>query len=303
MDFQISKARENASPGWDDLRVFLALARLGTLTAAAGRLGMAPSSIARHVEGLERSLNTALFQRSSQGYALTDAGRAILHDAEAAESAIDDLIRKSLGLSLEAAGTVRIALPENLATEIVLPAMSGFQARYPDLRVELAADVRRADLTRREADIAVRLARPKHDNFVAARIGRMETCLFASRVYLAARPYDAEGRGAGHLRIDRGEGLDDLPIAVWLAAELPLAHSAMTAASLRAQFPAAHAGLGIAALPRFLGTGLARLGESRLSQDIFLVTHRDMRASPRVGTAVTFLRETFHQARHRLCLA
>lgn len=287
---------KSKSPEWGDVRVFLVLARQGTLTAAAETLKMVPSSISRHVEQLERDLKTVLFQRGSQGYVMTDAGQAILRHAETAEAAIDDLIRQSSGLSLEVSGSVRIAMPENFATDLVMPALLAFQQRHPDLRIEIVTDVRQANLTRREADMAIRLSRPKRGNFLVSRIGQMESGLFASRSYLDTHPFNPMDRGIGHCRIDWDDAFHDLPLAAWLHEMLPTATSTLTTTSLRGQVAAAKAGLGIAALPLFMATELVRFGEGKLRQDIFLIAHKDTRNAPRINVTIEFLREVFHGA-------
>lgn len=294
MNFEKSKA-----PEWGNVLVFLTLARLGTLTAAADKLKMAPSSISRHVEQLERDLKTVLFQRGSQGYVMTDAAQVIFNYAEAVEATMDDLIRQS-GASLDATGTVRIAMPENFATDLVLPALPAFQSRHPDLRIEIVTSVRQANLTRREADMAIRLSKPKRGNFLVSRIGQMENRLFASQPYLSAYPFNPSNRGAGHSRIDWDDTLHDLPLAAWLDEVLPAAKSTLTATSLRSQVEAARAGLGIAALPVFMATGMICLGENKLVQDIFLIVHRDIRSVPRIDKTMEFIRKVFHDARHCL---
>lgn len=288
MDFEKSK-----DPEWGDVRVFLALARLGTLTAAAEKLMIVPSSISRHVERLESDLHTVLFRRGAKGYALTEAGQAILTHAEAAEAAIDDLIRQSSRISVDVSGAVRIAMPENFATDLVLPALPALQRSHPGLRIEIVTDIRQSNLTRREADMAIRLSRPKQGNFVVSRIWQMESALFASESYLASHPFNPSDRGNGHHRIGWDDALLDLPVAAWQKEVLPMAKSMLTTTSLRSHLEAAKAGLGIAALPLFMAQDLTRLGEKSLRQDVFLVAHKDIRKMPRIDVVVEFLRDVF----------
>ncbi|KAA8997661.1 LysR family transcriptional regulator [Affinibrenneria salicis] len=295
MSFEKSKTIE-----WGDVPVFLTLARLGTLTATAQRLKMAPSSVSRHIEHLEQDLGVALFQRSPQGYVLTESAQSIIKHAEVAESAIDDFIRQSSGFAQDVAGTVRIALPENFATQLVIPALPVFQTQYPDLRIEIVSNVRMANLTRREADIAIRLLRPNYGNFVASRIGQMESGLYASSDYLATHPADLVERGTGHMCIGWDDTLLDFPLARWLEQIVPAGKTNFTASSLQSQIEAAVAGLGLVALPSFLAGNLVRFGQERLLQDIYLISHSDIRWVPRIDVTMTFLHNLFRDAGKKL---
>lgn len=296
MDFDKSKMA-----GWKEIPVFLALARLGTLTAAAQMLRMAPSSVARHIEQLEQDLGTVLFQRSPQGYVLTEAAQAILSHAERAESAVNDAIRQSTSFSQEVSGTVRIALPENFANNLVIPALPDFQRRYPELRVELATSVRMVNLTRREADIAIRLSRPQHGQFIVSRIGQMSSRLYASADYFAAHPAEITAKGAEHQIIGWDDTLQDMPLPQWLAGQLPSARSPFTASTLQGHLEAAMAGAGLTALPDFLAGQLIPVGKEQLIQDIYLITHSDIRRVPRIDVTMLFIRRLFEDWQDKLC--
>ncbi|MGB8664931.1 MAG: LysR family transcriptional regulator [Serratia inhibens] len=295
MGFEKSKTIE-----WGGVPIFLILARLGTLTATAQKLKMAPSSVARHIEHLEAELGTILFQRTPQGYTLTDAARMILQHAETAESAIDDFIRQSSGFSLDIAGSVRIALPENFATELVIQSLPPFQEKYPDLRIEIVTHVRMENLTRRDADMAIRLSRPSQGNFFVSRIGQMESRLYASQAYLATHAEALVDGGAGHLRVGWDDTLQDLPLAQWLEEVIPGSKTCFTASSLRSQIEATTAGIGLAALPSFLADGLVPVGQARLLQNIYLISHRDIRRVPRIHATIEFLRGVFSDAQQKL---
>lgn len=295
IDFENSKMA-----GWKEIPVFLALARLGTLTAAAQVLHIAPSSVARHIEQLEQDLGTVLFQRSPQGYVLTEAAQAILIHAERAESAVNDAFRQSSSFAQEVSGTVRIALPENFANHLLIPALPDFQRRYPQLRIELATSMRIANLTRREADIAIRLSRPQHGQFIVSRIGQMTTRLYASAAYLARHPTEITAQGADHQMVGWDDTLQDMPLPQWLAGQLPSAHSPFTASTLQGHLEAAIAGAGLTALPDFLAGQLIPVGKERLIQDIYLITHSDVRRVPRIDVTMLFIRDLFAEWHERL---
>jgi DNA-binding transcriptional LysR family regulator len=207
---------------WDDVRIFLAVARGGSLIAAGERLAMSPASVARHVEELERRLGVALFLRSRNGYALSDAGLAVIGDAERAEGALAALQHGATGAAASLAGTVRVAMPETFASALLMPRLTDLLVDHEGLRLEVATAVNVADLTRREADIALRLVRPSAGNVVISRIGSMSVGLYAAPDYLSRRPSALSdgGKGSSGDRLGREvPGSQGGTLAVGTAAE------------------------------------------------------------------------------------
>jgi len=290
---------------WDDIRIFLSVARKGSLTTAAQALGMSPSSVGRHIDNLEARLGARMFIRSQTGYALSDAGLAIVHDAERAEGALDAVQRKVPGLADEVSGTVRVAMPDNFATHLILPEVAAFRRQHPGLLLEVVTNVSVANLTRREADIGLRLVRPGSGNLVITRVGSMATALYAASSYLEEHPFDAAGRGEGHSAIGWDEAFLTLQASIWLAEALPRASLVLRTTTLQSQLAACAGGAGLAVLPCLLGdavAGLIRLREpdNVFKQDIWLVTHRDIRETARIGATVDFLRGAVQRNRARL---
>jgi len=290
---------------WDDVRIFLSVARKGSLTAAAQALDMSPSSVGRHIENLEVQLGARMFIRSQTGYALSDAGLAIVLDAERAEGALDAVQRKVPGVVDAVSGTVRIAMPDNFATYLILPEIAAFRRRHQDLLLEIVTNVSVANLTRREADIGLRLIRPDSGNFVITRVGSMATALYAAHAYLEEHPFDPAGRGEGHSAISWDEAFGSLKAATWLAEALPGVSPALRTTTLQSQLAACAGGAGLAVLPCLLGDAVPELKRLRepdavFKQDIWLVTHRDIRETARVSATVEFLRTVVHRNRSRL---
>lgn len=280
---------------WDDVRIFLAVARAGSLIAAGEQLALSPASVARHIEELERRLGVTLFLRSRNGYALSDTGLAVIGDAERAEGALAALWHGATGAAASLAGTVRVAMPETFASDLLMPPLFGLLADHERLRLEIVTAVHVADLTRREADVALRLVRPSVGNLVVSRIGSMAVGLYASPRYLAHRWPGLEDGGRGHRVIGWDEKFRDLKAARWLSEQLPNADVALSTTSAAAQVAACETGMGIAALPRFLASarpGLVRVGGSQTcyAQDIWMVMHQDIAATARIRAVADALR-------------
>ena len=156
---------------WDDARVFLAIARSGTLSGAAHALRMGVATVSRRLDRLEAALGLPLFSRHQQGYRLTDDGEALLERAEALEHA--GLAFGEAGQG-QVAGTVRLATAENLANPLIIPSLPTLFAQHPELRVELVTGVQTVNLHRRDADLAVRMVKPDAGHLTLRRLG---TCL------------------------------------------------------------------------------------------------------------------------------
>lgn len=290
---------------WDDVRIFLAVARKGSLTGAGTSLGMSASSVSRHIEDLESRLGVTLFLRSQSGYALGDAGLAIIADAERAESAFDSIRRNAPRAADKLSGTVRVALPDNLATSLILPEISSLLDEHDEIVLEAITSVDLANLTRREADIALRLVRPEAGNVIVSRVARMSTALYASSDYLAKRPFGAGQRGGGHFAIGWDEAFQHLKAHAWLREQLPLADMAVRTTTLQSQLAACVGGAGLSALPCFMADPMPTLKrvmepDAVFAQNIWLVVHRDINAISRIRVVAQFLRDTLRRNRPRL---
>ncbi|WP_448207125.1 LysR family transcriptional regulator [Azospirillum sp. sgz302134] len=290
---------------WDDLRFFLAVARGGTLTDSARRLKTSPSTVGRRLALLEQALGVTLFARHVSGYSLTDEGRALLARAETVEGEFQRLETEVAGLARGSFGDVRLATAESFATHLVIPRMPAFRARHPGVRLQVATSVRTIGLTRREADLALRLARPEQGNLVVCKLGTMAHGFYAAPAYLQGRPsVDAEDLAA-HAVIGWDEEFAAMPVVRWLNDRLRGRRPVFDTTSIGQQVAAARAGLGLALLPCFVGDGEAGLlrvaGPAGLvEQDIWLVIHADVAASARVRAVADFLAETVRQERDRL---
>lgn len=292
-----AQKRTGATPDWDLLRTLLALARCGTLSAAARALGVDHTTVARRLEALERDMGRPLFERSPAGYAPTPAGEEALAAAERMQSEVDGLMRRVDGAALDLSGQVRLTSTPHLAGALLVPALGDLLRRHPSLQVELIGDSRALDLSRREADVALRLARPEKPGLVARRIGRIAFALYAGaadRRAFAEQRFLAYEEPSGAATIQR-----------YLADMVADARIVLRSNTMQVLIEAARAGLGAAVLPCFVGEAdpaLARVRAPRPAPllPLWVVYHEDLRRSPRVKALVGFLDEVIQAERKRL---
>ncbi|MFG6177523.1 LysR family transcriptional regulator [Halomonas sp. THAF12] len=275
---------------WNDAGAFLAVARLGTLSGAAARLGVGIATLARRIERLEAAMGVPLFVRQQSGYRLTAEGEGLVPRAEALEAAAH-AFASGVDDGQEMTGRIRLATAENLATRLILPALPRFRERYPGLAIDLVTDIPTANLQRRDADLAIRMVKPERGNLSFRRLGTLGYGLYAGADYLAQHRADDYRDDAF---ITWGERQAHLPAARWVAAALDGREAAITTTSLHAQVVAVEAGLGLAVLPHLLtrGTDLTCLAaDIGVEQDIYLVIQTDLSRAPRVRALADFLGE------------
>lgn len=282
-------ARDNLQ--WDDVRLFLALCRSRTVGSAAASLRVDASTVSRRLAVLEQALAATLFDRGRDGIAKTKAAEDLLPVAERIEEQMAQFANAADGLEREASGVVRMTCPPDVADVVVAPLLGDLLARHPALRVELNPGEAVLDLTRREADLALRTARPSRGDLVVARLGSV-------RWVLAATPKLA--RELGTLRrwtdapwIGWGERLSHIGPARWLAANEPGVDPVVRSDSLIVQLSVVARGLGIALVPEpstkhyglvpvAIAPALREAARAWPSDALFLVTHRALRDVPRV---------------------
>ena len=277
-----------SAPGWDHFRTFLAVLRHGSLSAAARTLGLTQPTAGRHIAALEAGLGTALFSRSPQGLLPTQAAAELRPHAEAMQAAADAFIRTASGEAAAPRGTVRITASETIGAQVLPALLADFHAQHPGIVLELALTNRAENLTRRDADIAVRMMRPTQDALVARRIGRVGIGLFAHRDYLAARGTPrSQADLAGHSLI--GFDRDDIGVRSLGMSGPALGREmfAFRADSDAAQFAALRAGFGIGGAQIPLAAREPALvavlpGRIEFGLEMWLVMHEDLRASHRV---------------------
>jgi DNA-binding transcriptional LysR family regulator len=278
---------------WNDLRYFLGVARTGSLTHTSAILGVSQSTVSRRIAELEASLRLPLFARHQTGYFLTDEGREVLKLALLTEESMMALERGAAGLDMNPSGTVRLATSENLASDLIIPALPAFVKRHPGIRLEIVTSTVAVELGRHEADLALRLVRPTRDNLKARRVGLMTYSVYATGEYLRRHPALDNDPLKGRAFIAWDEAHAHLPAAAWLARTAPDIDIALVTSSLPAQIAAVRAGLGLAVLPDFLAVGedLVRVipSEKLFNNEVWVVTHANLSGSARIRAVSDFL--------------
>ena len=275
---------------WDDLRTFLAIARHGTLSAAAKSLGVTQPTMGRRLAAMENRSGARLLQRLPGRYALTALGEAVLGNAERIEAEALAAARTITGRDVALEGSVRLTTVDTLAARIVAPALARLQSRHPGIVVELAPDTRSLSLSKREADIALRLSRFEGHDIAARRVGAIAMGLYASHRV-------ADGLANGALRLVTVlEDQAHLPEAKWLREAFPDAVVGFRSNSREVQLWAAKSGAGVAALARFRADAEDDLVRVRtdlpaLKRDIWLGVHVDMRHMPRMRAVIDAVTE------------
>ena len=188
---------------WDNVRVFLAVARAGQFVAAARRLKLDHATVSRRVAALEAALGARLFERLTTGARLTSSGERFLAAAEAMESAFLQAQTEVSGVDVELTGDVRIGAPDGFATYYLAGALRDFVARNPGLRLQLAPAPQLTPLARREVDVVVGLDKPEEGRFVARKLTDYSLGIYASAGYLAERGHAARGRRSRRSSPDR----------------------------------------------------------------------------------------------------
>lgn len=259
---------------WDDVRLFLALAREGTLTGAARRLGIGVATMSRRIERMEEVMAVPLFLRHQHGLDLTDQGRALLPRAEAAELAMAGL-RRDAAEQTQIRGVVRLASIESLVSPMLLPALAPLLARNPGLDVEISYAATTVNMHRHAADLALRLVAPEAGNLQVRRLATLGYGLYGPAEGRPSRQVtwpdlDAFRRPLAWSRAFGGEGR-------------------LILNTLEAQVAAVRNGIGIGVLPHFLArrAGLKELAATmpdgaKMETPLLLVTHADLATSRRV---------------------
>ena len=286
---------------WDDLRFFLALARHGTLSAAAKVLHVSQSTVGRRLTSLEATLAVRLLNRTPEGYVLTLAGEAVREKAECLEADAMALERDVTGRDARLRGLVRVTCAETIAAHILAPSFAKLHAEHPDIMIELIPNSRELSLAMREADISLRLRQPDQNDLVVRRIGGIAFGLYASPAYL--KEYgnlDFEAGCPGHHLITQLDDNQEMTQSAWLTDLASCSRVVLQTSSHEAAVLATLNGGGLACLARFRAdqeSGLIRLDVPNAlpSADILLLVHKDNRDTPRIRVVLTHITECVHE--------
>lgn len=290
---------------WDQVRLFLAVMRGRSLAAAGERLVMDVSTVSRRLDRLEESLGVTLFDRTREGTRPTELAEQMLADAEEIELAITRFSSIGERAETRVEGVVRLTVPPGIADVFIAPSLRALHKKHPALVLEIDASIGYADLTRREADLALRTSRPTSGELVVMKLVTTREFPMASPAY--ARTLGALKDLADARWIAWGEDLAHLPSSRWLRTHAPSITPVLRTSHMGTQLAAARTGLGVMlAADAYRAAGLVPVEHSRAlapawdalpSSDLFLVGHRALRNVPRVAAVWAFLANKFQAYR------
>ncbi len=278
---------------WDDLKIFLAVAQSGSVRGAASTLQVNQSTVSRRIAAFEKSIGADLFEKQPTGYVITPAGEEILANVERIESEVLSIDRHLYRRQPELSGALKVALPVPLAINFLMPDMARFSQKYPSIRLDMAVSSGNTNLSKRESDVAIRIVKVG-DTPPPYLVGR-KLVTYATATYVARNQLGKNNRWIGISDSDatpqwlKDSGFPDIEIG-------------HTVDELVSQIEAVKAGMGMAILPCCLAdtqSSLVRVppGNTAVGREIWLLTHIDLKNTPRVRVFVDFMRDAFEQHR------
>jgi DNA-binding transcriptional LysR family regulator len=290
---------------WDDLRVFLAVARRGSLSAAARALKVTQPTVGRRLRTLEAGLSARLFDRLPEGFVLTAAGAELLQLAEAMEQAADSVERRRAAFADSVKGTVRLSIGEVMA-QFLTDHLTELRARLPAIELELSVAHVSANLSRREADLLLRECLPDNPGLIARKLGRFAFAVYGARDFVEANP---AARSAARFGDCAWIGFDEehgyFAGQKWLLERLEGRVPALRVNNAMVLHDAVRKGAGLGVLPCFAADrdpALTRLTAPlpEVASPQHLLVHRDLRRSPSVRAVMDALVELFKRETPRL---
>lgn len=258
---------------WDDLRFFTAVMQYQNISRAAKELGVSPQTVSRKITAFEEKLGITLFLRHPRGYKPTKDAINLIEEVKNAEKVLNTLQRKFTNKSQNLSGVVRIAAPELIATEILIPSLKPFLDEYPEINIELITGINSVGIAKGEADIALRLVRPEQGALTIKKVGVMSSGLYRASSIME------------DIKESKLIGWDsniDLPSSRWLK-KITGREPDLKFNNLATQKVAIQSGLGIGILPSFIATGLERIEHPYLLEEsLWLVTHASNISTPRI---------------------
>lgn len=282
---------------WDDMRVFLAVARARKIAPAARALGLDPTTLTRRIARLEQALGARLFDLSMGERVLSEQGLAMLAHAERVESASLAAMEEATGKSRMLSGQVRLSVAEGFGTWVLAPGLADFHARHAGIRLDLISASGFLNPSKREADMALMLARPQRGRLSARRLGDYRLHLYAADAYLEQRGEPANPAALLHHTL-----VGYVPDFIF-SPELDYlnevhagleAHLRSTSINMQYRMIAESAGIGI--LPDFIGRRDPKLRSLltdavQITRSFWLVIHEDLRRLPRIEAVAQWLQE------------
>ncbi|HEY8102095.1 MAG TPA: LysR family transcriptional regulator [Burkholderiaceae bacterium] len=277
-----------------DLELLLALVRGGTLAGAAERLRLDTSTVFRSIKRLEQNLNERLFERSKQGYMPTELAQELAAYAERIDTHLNEAREKMSHHCTEPSGVVRITTTDTILQGLVLPVLNRFSAAYPKIDLELLASNALANLSQRDADVAIRATKKPPENLVGLRLGVVENAVYIHRSLLPRGRRKINLVEMDWITLD--DTLTNHPSYKWWRQHYPKAASRFRCNSVMSVAGAIINGLGVGVAPRFMMDGHPDVVivdglPDELKNDLWILAHPDIRHLQRVKLLFDFLKE------------
>lgn len=269
---------------WDNLRYVLMVAKTGSIAAAARELSVNRTTVLRRISTFQENLNCRIFERGDHGYMLTPEAEKILDAAQEVENTLFDMQRQIAGRELRLEGELRVTTTDTLVASLIGPHLASFHRKHPHIVVEVIMTNRILDLSRREADIAIRPTQSLEEPLVGRRVADVHFGIYASPSYLDT--YKSSNI-TEHQWIGFDTSLQSTPPGKWLEASVPKEKVCFRGDSFIALKIAAENGIGVTLLPHYLGNSSELLQQlpisvSELTTGLWLLTHPDLFRSAKV---------------------
>ena len=279
---------------WDELRIFLAVGKAGSLAGAARKLDVSHPTVFRRIRNLEGRLGVRLFERSRNNYALTPAGEELITVAELVDADITAVERRIAGQDLRPFGTVRVTLPDTLLFGFLSPLFAKFRSGHPEITLEVVVSNELLNISKRDADVAIRPSKLIPENLVGRKISNLGMAVYRHRE--SQTDINEPGDYARAPWIGLDHSLSWLPMAKWMSRNGLEESIVYRTNTLLGCFEAARNKIGLSVLPCLLGDGegeLVRLGNliEELESELWLLTHPDLRNVARIRTFLDYMSE------------
>jgi DNA-binding transcriptional LysR family regulator len=285
---------------WDDLRYVLVLARAGSLSRAAKELTVDHTTVGRRIDAIEADLGLKLFTRTTSGYVCTAEAERLLPEMRRVEDAVFAVERNAHREHEYIDGIVRVTSGETFGASYLAPRLARLGQEHPNLAIELITGGTVLDLSRREADVAVRFFRSKHETLVVRKVGEVAHALYASRKYLAKHPFKELKELKKHPLLVPTPGANVVETK-WVERMTDGARPAFVCTLTSGLVEAAKIGAGIAVLPRYLADRERSLRRIPMADEprepLWLTVHRDVKTTRRVRVVLDFLSQCFESDR------
>jgi len=285
---------------WDDLRYFLAVARKGSVRGASNILAVNASTVSRRIDAYEKKLGVRLFERLPTGYVLTVGREEMVGSAERIEDEVARLDRGVLGRDTQLNGSLRVTMPAVLATHLLMADFSRFSREFPGIQLEFAVSSEEFNLSKREADVAIRITNNPPEYLVGRCVTKTSKAVYASEDYLARHDPEKHPELLHWIGSENNEHHPQ-----WVKdSDFPNSPIHHQTNDVLVKLEAARAGLGLAVIPCFLADPIPNLRRLSLTKvhcgDIWILTHKDLRATARVRSFMDFMVGAFDKHRDLL---